>query len=145
MAKGVRLQFLLPEMIKDKDEREEIAYILETRLDLPLDTEITEEDFPMLYKKIDQAKEINQEPDDDYEDEEEDDDEVSFYCSNDSGEGMVTFTNNGSEWTEYWDEWEPYEDDDPAPTSMHYAGYLNKKELKQWLSQDGFNNITEVR
>lgn len=75
----------------------------------------------------------------------EDDGTISFYCSNDYGEGIVEFILSGDYWKEHWSRWENYdEEDDYKPESMRYESYLSKKDLKEWLSNDGFENISEL-
>lgn len=143
---GIRLGVLIDTMV-DPREIGHVTYWLCEELGYEdINQIIKEEDLPKLKQDIKKAMKMEADSAAAYDDEEfEDDDEVSFYCSNERGEGRVDFTKDGSYWHEHWSEWEGYDDDDDgAPDSMRYESYLSKSDLKNWLYHDGFTNITEV-
>lgn len=158
MAKqdGVKLNVLLGQILSE-EEYPNILYYMTSLYGWDSDSIITEDNIEHMKTDIEQARGVwkremgensddeDTSDDDDWEDDEDDEDEISFYCSNERGEGMVTFEKEGSYWHEHWSDWEGYdEDDDGAPDAMRYESYLSKDDLKNWLYHDGFTNITEV-
>lgn len=149
--KGTNLRTALWQRVSDK-EYSNILYYLTSLYGWDSDDYVTDENRKRFETDIRQArgvirheKEHVLDDDESYDDDDEASGEVSFYCSNDEGEGMVTFKKNGAHWKEHWSEWKPYDDDDySTPAPLSYMSYLDKDDLKNYLSHDGFRDITEV-
>lgn len=139
MIDSVRFSSMLYELLSEYEYSDIRKWLLYNK-DWTLNSLITEDNAAQLQADIDEAREdLGIDEDDEYE-------EVSFYCENSEGEGMVTFTKGDGDWEEDWSEWNSFdEEEDTTPNATSYMSYLTKADLKQYLRQDGFRNITEVR